>query len=79
VPLSVRLDPVLEARLEQEARRRRVTKSEVVIDALERVLGLRNPDRLLDQVCSYSPGPDPTASERTGEKVRARLRAKRPR
>jgi predicted transcriptional regulator len=36
--ISVRLDPALEARLDQEARRLGVTRSEFVKDALERVL-----------------------------------------
>jgi|GEM_PF-1649374 hypothetical protein len=36
--ISVRLDPWLETRLEAEARRRGVTKSDVIKDALERVL-----------------------------------------
>lgn len=48
--MSVRLDPVLEARLEQEAKRLGITKSEFVKDALERVLGLKNPYALLMQV-----------------------------
>jgi hypothetical protein len=53
--LSVRLDPELDARVAAESRQRGVTKSEVVKDALERVLGLKNPLRLLDQVRSAKP------------------------
>jgi predicted DNA-binding protein len=41
--MSVRLDPTLETRMAQESRRLGVTKSEFVKDALERVLGLKNP------------------------------------
>ena len=41
--LSVRLDPTLETRVAQESRRLGITKSEFVKDALERVLGLKNP------------------------------------
>lgn len=75
--LSVRLDPVIEKRVEQESRRLGITKSEFVKDALERVLGYKNPLDLLDQVSSRTPMGVPTASRDSGEKFRARLRAKR--
>ena len=39
--LSVRIDAELEARIDQEARRLRVSKSEFVKDALERTLGYK--------------------------------------
>lgn len=78
--LSVRLDPILESRLEQEAKRLGITKSEFVKDALERVLGMKNPYDLLQQVR------DPAAyrvcepitfdSENVSAKVKGRLRAK---
>ena len=45
--LSVRLDPVLAARVEEEAKRLCVSKSDVVKDALELRLGLKNPYDLL--------------------------------
>jgi predicted DNA-binding protein len=48
MPLSIRLDPALEARVEAESRRRGVTKSDVIKDALERVLSLKTPRTLLD-------------------------------
>jgi len=47
--LTVRLDPLLESRVEQEARRLGITKSDFVKNALERVLGDRNPYQLLQQ------------------------------
>ena len=75
--LSVRLSPVLEARVDQEARRLGISKSEFVKDALERVLGLKDPYALLRQVRSKSPMGRPNASEATGDKLKARLRAKR--
>lgn len=78
MPLSIRLDPLLEARVEEESRRRGVTKSEVVKDALERVLGLKNPRTLLDQVRSGKPMGRPDASTATGKAMKAKLRAKRP-
>ena len=46
---------MLEARIEQEARRLGVSKSEFVKDAIERVLGLKDPAELLKQVRSGTP------------------------
>ena len=76
--LSVRLDPALDARVSEESRRRGVTKSEVVKDALERVLGLKNPRELLEQVRSGKAMRRPRASASTGAGLKAKLRAKRP-
>ena len=45
--LSVRLDPVLEERLSHEARRLKVSKSQYVIDMLERALAPQDPHALL--------------------------------
>jgi len=75
--LSVRLDSALEARVDQEAKRLGITKSEFVKDALERVLGLKNPYALLQQVRSQAPMGRPDASEATGVKLKAKLRAQR--
>lgn len=78
--MSVRLDPLLEARVEQEARRLGITKSEFVKDALERVLGLKNPYALLMQVRdpdAYRAGePMTTDSENVSALVKEKLRAK---
>ena len=76
--LSVRLDPALEARIEQETRRLGVSKSEFVKDAIERVLGVKDPAALLDQVRRAGPMGRPTASSQTGAAFKAKLRAKRP-
>lgn len=76
--ISVRLDPVLEARLNQEVRRLGITKSEFVKDTLERVLGLKNPAALLKQVRSNTPMGDSNASENVSTEVKAKIRAKRP-
>ena len=46
--LTVRLDAALETKVDQEAKRLGITKSEVVKDALERVLGLKDPAALLN-------------------------------
>jgi len=75
--ISVRLDPALEARVEEEARRLGVTKSEVVKDALERVLGLKNPAELLRKVRSGTPMGLRSASENVSARMRRKLRAKR--
>jgi hypothetical protein len=74
--LSVRLDPVLEAKVEQESKRLGISKSELVKDALEARLGLKSPYQLLLQVRSGTPMGRPSASENTGEGLRAKLRAK---
>lgn len=74
--LSVRLEPALEARIEQEARRLGVSKSEFVKDALERVLGLKNPAELLKQVRSGTPMGATDTSEQVSQKVRNKLREK---
>jgi len=76
VAMSVRLDPTLETRVEQESRRLGVTKSEFVKDALERVLGLKNPADLLDAVRSGKPMGNPQASRNVSARMRAKLRAK---
>jgi hypothetical protein len=75
--LSVRLDPALAARVEEESRRLRISKSDLVKDALEPRLGLKNPCDLLRQVRSGRPAGTRDASERTGAGLKARLRAKR--
>ena len=76
--ISVRLEPELEALLTAEARRRGTTKSAVVTDAVERMLGRRNPAALLREVRSGEPTGDATASENVAAKVKATLRAQRP-
>jgi predicted DNA-binding protein len=76
VAMSVRLDPTLEARVEQESRRLGLTKSEFVKDALERVLGLKNPADLLNAVRSGKPMGNPQASRNVSAGMRAKLRAK---
>jgi predicted DNA-binding protein len=76
--MSVRLDPTLETRVEQESRRLGVTKSEFVKDALERVLGLKNPADLLSAVRSGKPMGNPQASRNVSARMKAKLRAKLP-
>ena len=45
--VSVRMDPLLEKQLEHAAKRQGVTKSQFIVDAVERALGGRNPYELL--------------------------------
>ena len=50
--VSVRMDPLLEKQLELAAQRKGVTKSQFIIDAVERALGHKNPYDLMLQVQS---------------------------
>ena len=45
--ISVRMDPLLEKELELAAQRQGVTKSQFVINAVERALGRKNPYELM--------------------------------
>ena len=74
--LSVRLEPAIEARIEEEAHRLGISKSEFVKDAIERVLGLKSPAELLQQVRSNTPLGTRDASEQVSRKVREKLREK---
>lgn len=76
--VSVRLDPLIEAKLTQQAALLGVTKSEFIKDALERVLGMKNPATLLRQVRKAGKMDRPTASARVSASMKAKLRAKRP-
>lgn len=75
--LSIRLEPAMETRVEQEARRLGISKSAFVKDALERVLGLKNPAELLRQVRSDTPIGAKDTSVHVSQKVRKKLREKR--
>ena len=50
--VSVRLDPILEARLTRQANLLGVTKSDFIKDAIERLLGMKDPAVLLREVRS---------------------------
>jgi len=76
MPLSVRLDPTVEARLEQEARRLGISKSEFVKDALERTLGMKNPAQLLKQVRTGTPNGDASLSESVKKNMLKKLHEK---
>ena len=76
--VSVRLDPLMEAKLTQQAALLGVTKSDFIKDALERVLGMKNPATLLEQVRGAGNMGRPDASANVAASMKARLRAKRP-
>ena len=48
--VSVRMDPLMEKNLELAAKQQGITKSQFIIEAVERALGSRDPMRLLHQV-----------------------------
>jgi predicted DNA-binding protein len=75
--MSVRLDPALESKVNEEARRLGITKSEFVKDAIERALGMKDPADLLKAIRSGKPMGDPHASENVSAKMRSKLRGKR--
>lgn len=75
--VSVRLDPVVEAKLTQQANLLGVTKSDFIKDALERVLGMKDPATLLHQTRSGSKQGSRDTSSNVSRLMKARLRAKR--
>lgn len=44
--VSVRMDPLLESELAQAAKRRGISKSQFIVEAVERALGRNNPGEL---------------------------------
>ena len=76
--VSVRLDPVIEAKLTQQAALLGITKSEFIKDAIERVLGLKNPAALLRQIRRSGKMGRPDASAKVSALMKTRLRAKHP-
>lgn len=85
--ISVRMDTLLERELELVAKRRGITKSQFVIEAVERALGHKDPYQLLLQarepVAVYGEVATPAASAATagagmstGERVRQKLKAR---
>jgi predicted DNA-binding protein len=76
--VSVRLDPVLEAKLTQQANLLGITKSAFIKDAIERVLGTKNPASLLREVRSGGKLGRSDASAKVSHLMKVKLRAKRP-
>jgi predicted DNA-binding protein len=88
--VSVRMDPRLEQELQQAASLRGITKSQFIVDAVERALGRKDPYQLLLQVqdemklelrveqrARRKSTPAPQLPLSTGDKVRAVLQKKR--
>ena len=75
---SVRLEPVIEAKLTQQANLLGITKSDFIKDAIERVLGMKNPAALLREVRSNGKLGRRDASANVSRLMRAKLRAQRP-
>lgn len=79
--VSVRMDPLLEKQLELAAQRKGVTKSQFIIDAVERALGHKNPYDLMLQVqaeaqhVAREPAPPPLLAADTSlsEQLRGKL------
>jgi predicted DNA-binding protein len=76
--VSVRLDPVIEAKLTQQANLLGITKSDFIKDAIERVLGVKDPSVLLREVRSGAKLGRRDASANVSKLMKAKLRAKRP-
>lgn len=56
--VSVRMDPLLEKELELAAKRRGITKSQFIIDAVERALNRKDPYALMQQLKVEEQRPD---------------------
>ena len=76
--VSVRLDPVIEAKLTQQANLLGMSKSDFIKDAIERVLGMKNPATLLRGVRSSGKLGRRDASAKVSRQMKAKLRAQRP-
>lgn len=86
--VSVRMNPLLENELEQAAKRQGVSKSQFVIDAVERALGRRNTYDLMmtlkaeEPRASFAVDADsasvdqPYSTDSAKEIIQARLKAK---
>ena len=63
--VSVRMDPLLEMQLTEAAKRKGITKSQFIIEAVERSLGRRNPYELMqalkveEEQRAYGPNANP--------------------
>lgn len=84
--VSVRMDPLLEKELEQAAKRRGITKSQFIVEAVERALGRNNPGdlylKVMDEMATYPIGSNAASAAATVERspqkqaLHEKLRAK---
>ena len=65
--VSVRMNPLMEKELELAAKRKGVTKSQFIIDAVERALGRKNPYALMMQLKAEEDRPEYQALAKTFE------------
>ena len=76
--VSVRMDPLMEKELELAAKRKGVTKSQFIIEAVERALGRKDPAALYQQVmessATYTAADSP--AQQGQQPLRARLQNK---
>lgn len=74
--VSVRMDPLLEKELEQAAKRQGVTKSQFIIDAVERALGRKDAHQLYlavqEKYADYKASPEPADDSALKAKLRAK-------
>ena len=65
--VSVRMDPLLEKEMAQAAKRRGITKSQFIVEAVERALGRHNPSemylKVMQEMASYQIGTGTTGTE----------------
>lgn len=69
--VSVRMDPLLERELDVAARRRGITKSQFIVEAVEKALGRRNPHELMQQLKANEDAQYPGAREAFADVERA--------
>ena len=87
--VSVRMNPLMEKELELAAKRRGITKSQFIVDAVERALGRKDPYALMMQLKAEEARPEyrvlakafkgeelPYDTEKSRTALIARLRAK---
>lgn len=87
--VSVRMDPLLEKELHAAAKRRGITKSQFIVEAVERALGRKDPYALMVKLVAeaeagtYGPVPTPAQSReisydtsKSKQAITAKLRAK---
>ncbi|NCN98310.1 MAG: hypothetical protein GW928_12980 [Rhodoferax sp.] len=79
--VSVRMDPLLEQELTQAAKRRGITKSQFIVEAVERALGRNNPGELylkvMQEMADYRVGKSANAVSPSQPKAhKAALREK---
>ena len=76
--VSVSLDPLIEAKVTQQAKLLGITKSDFIKDAIERALGMKDPAALLREVRDGGKLGRRDASAKVSRLMKSKLRAQRP-